>query len=142
MKANVIHHGYVEHRQCTRALQDSDVLWLLIGEEPGADMMSTGKLFDYLGARRPILACIPDGEARNALTPSGAAFFAPPADPEAIYRQLSVLYGLWKRNALPVPNPEYVSQFDRRKLTEQLAKTLNLLIASKDETARVHVREI
>ena len=56
--------GYVDHRDCVRYLLASDVLWLIIGKGKGEDMMSTGKLFEYLGARKPILGCVPKGVAR------------------------------------------------------------------------------
>ena len=115
-------HGYLPHRECTRALQRSDLLWMVIGNGQDADMISTGKLYDYLGSHRPILACIPEGVAMQTLAPSGAAFFCPPDDPAAIAEQLEKLYGLWKKHQLPTVSDEYASQFDRAKLTEQLAR--------------------
>ncbi len=120
----VVIHGYVPHRECTRELQQADVLWMMIGNDPGDDLMSTGKLYDYLGARRPVLACVPEGVARQALAPGRAAFFCPPDDPTAIADRIAELHTLWKRGALPVPDETHVMKFERRHLTGQLARAL------------------
>lgn len=114
--------GYLPHQDCVNALCDSDVLWVMIGTGPGEAMMSTGKLYEYIGARRTILATVPEGEAQRTLARSGAAFVAPPEDVPAITAQLRALYTKFKNDSLPRPSEQYVTQFDRRTLTGELAR--------------------
>ncbi len=114
--------GYLPHDRCVRLLQASDVLMIIIGSGRGEEMISTGKLYEYIGAKKPILATIPDGAARRVLEKHGAAFIANPDDAEGIANHLSTLYALHRKGALPKPSSEFVSNFDRRELTRQLAQ--------------------
>lgn len=120
----VVTTGYKPHNECVSILLDSDALWMMIGNGKGDEMMSTGKLYEYLGAQKPILACVPDGVARQVLDKSQAAFIAAPDDVSGIYTQITALYKLHKSGRLPTPSNEFVQQFERRALTEQLARIL------------------
>ena len=113
--------GYLPHRDTVQELVDADVLWMVIGRGRGEDMMSTGKLYEYLGARKPVLACVPDGAARQTLEKGGAAFFADPDDTDAIAERIRALYDLHKNDRLPAPSYEYVAQFERKALAGRLA---------------------
>ncbi len=120
----VILRGYLPHREAIAALKAADVLWMTVGEQPGAAGISTSKLFEYIGTCKPILALIPAGVGRQVLTEYGAAYLAPPHDVEAIARTLQRLYEDWKGGRLPAGKPSVVAQFDRRQLTGQLAMLL------------------
>ena len=117
--------GYRPHGETVRMLADSDVLWMIIGDRPGAEMLSTGKLYEYIGAGKPILACVPDGAARDILTRHGAAFIVPPDDVDAIHQQLNALLDLHRTRRMPRPDPEFAARFDRRILTGTLATLLS-----------------
>jgi glycosyltransferase involved in cell wall biosynthesis len=117
--------GYQSHHDTVGTLRQSDVLWLIIGDRPGAGMMSTGKLYEYIGAGKPILACVPDGEAKDILKQHGAAVIVPPEDVDAIRRALESLYTQHRSRSLPRPDPAFVARFDRRTLTGQLATILS-----------------
>ncbi len=72
--------GYESHSDIVKRMSEADVLWLTIGKRPGADGISTGKLYEYFGARRPVLGLVPDGVAREDLVRYGAAELADPED--------------------------------------------------------------
>ena len=116
--------GYVEHREAVAYLRSADVLWMTVGRRPGAESISTSKLFEYFGARKPILALVPPGAAREALAGHGASFVVEPDDVAQIAGALREIYDAWTRDALPVPDADFVEQFDRRRLAGVLADHL------------------
>lgn len=125
---SMIHHaGYLTHAQTVERMKEADALWLVVGRRAGAEGISTGKLFEYIGSRRPILGLVPVGEARDALTGYGAAYIADPDDVGAVSQQLARLYQAWRGGTLPTPREKFVTQFDRRELASVLARRLNHL---------------
>ena len=133
-------HGYLPHRDTIQQLLDADVLWLMIGRGRGEEMMSTGKLYEYLGACRTILATIPEGAARQVLAKSGGAVFAPPDDRRAIAAQLIALYELHKNHRLPAPSYAFAEQFERRILSGQLAAMFASLLEADPHGTRIRTR--
>lgn len=120
--------GYVDHSECVRTLLSSDVLWMMIGRGEGEDMMSTGKLFEYLGARKPILGCVPDGVAKTTIEDSGAGIVVEPDNVDAIASAIKALYKRYESGTLAGPSEDFVEKFSRKRLTADLAKTFELLV--------------
>jgi glycosyltransferase involved in cell wall biosynthesis len=119
--------GYVDHSECVRTLLASDVLWMIVGKGTGEDMMSTGKLFEYLGARKPILGCVPDGVAKTTIEDSGAGIVVEPDDVQGIATAIKTLYRKHESGSLVGPAQDYVEKFNRKRLTADLARTFELL---------------
>ncbi len=120
---------YVTHRDAMREVARSSVAWLVVGRRPGAEQISTGKLYAYMGARRPVLALVPDGEARRELEAYGAAVIVNPDDVPAIARGIGSLYDAWSEKRLAEPDAAFVARFDRRRLAGQLARVLDSVTA-------------
>lgn len=81
-------HGYVAHAEVIRRMRGSDALFICLngmpsGEEP---LVIPGKLFEYLAARRPILAALPPGDARRIALAHADTVAVDPCDPDAIAR--------------------------------------------------------
>ena len=78
--------GFVSHEQALAAMQAADGLVLLIGSgSPGLRMYTSGKIYQYMAARRPILALVPtDGEAATLIRRHKLGLVIPPDDPIAI----------------------------------------------------------
>lgn len=120
--------GYVEHKECIKYLVTSDVLWMMIGEGKGEDMMSTGKLFEYIGAKKPILGCVPEGVAKNTILESKSGFVVDPYDVNGIAKILLDLFYRWKGGTLPQPSDDFVNKYNRINLTSDLSRVFELLI--------------
>lgn len=124
--ADLIHHcGYLNHDQVVAELKAADILWMTIGRRPGANGISTGKLFEYFGARKPILALIPEGEARKALKPYSASIVVEPDDVDAIRDALALYHEKWRKGGFEKPDEGYVRTYDRCLLTGRLANVFN-----------------
>lgn len=133
VKDNVNIVGYVEHSVCIKYLIDSDVLWMMINKTQRSDLHSTGKLYEYLGAGKPILACVPEGVARKSLENHGAVILTEPDDVNAICNAILEYYAQFKAGTLPKPNPEMTDNYNRKKLSGILAEQFETVIGEKEE---------
>ncbi len=125
LESNVHSTGYLPHAECIKKLQSSDVLWLSVNN----DKQSPGKVYEYLGARKPILACVPDGFIRQTLQEAGASFFAQPDNVEEITAGILMFYKHYEQHSLPQPKIGVVQKYDRIKLTEELSRVFGFLVA-------------
>jgi hypothetical protein len=66
--------GFVPYKQCMALQRAADALLFLDWADPGGEGMMTGKLLEYLGSRRPILAVggRDDSEASRLICDTGA----------------------------------------------------------------------
>lgn len=117
---------YRPHVDSVAQLLSSDVLWLAMSE----DVSAPGKLYEYIGTRKPILGLVPKGsQAEKMLQEYGAGYPVAPNDAKAIAEQILILYGKWKTGALRTePHDAFVRQFDRRVLTKEVARQLGLMM--------------
>jgi glycosyltransferase involved in cell wall biosynthesis len=78
----VRHVGNLDREDALRLQREADGLLLLTAGTRRGE--ATGKLFEYLGAERPILVLGDQSEAARIVTEAGAGLAAPADDPEAI----------------------------------------------------------
>jgi glycosyltransferase involved in cell wall biosynthesis len=118
-------HGYVHHSESIAKIKSADVLWFMVGKRKNIDAILPGKVYEYIGARKPIIACVPDGAAKMAASDYKASFITEPDNIEQIKNAILEVYKLFKEGKLPIPDEKYVESFRRDLLTEQLAKQMN-----------------
>jgi glycosyltransferase involved in cell wall biosynthesis len=116
----IVTPGYVEHHQAVRYLMASDVLWLTMYDPA----ITPGKVYEYMGSRKPILALAPKGIVRSVLANYGAATCVDPEDVDAIASAIRSLYEQWTAGTLPRGNEVVAQEHDQRALTERLARVL------------------
>ena len=116
--------GYVPHSEALEAQLEADVLWMTIGQRPGAEGISTSKLSEYMGCRKPILALVPQGVARETLEEYKASYIVYPDDCSAIATAIIMLYQDWAHGRLPVPDEACVVACSQHSRTEVLAAHL------------------
>ena len=122
-------YGYMEHAESVKKLRASDVLWMMIGNIQNAETISTSKLFEYFGTRKPVLGCVPtDGAAAAALKEYGASFVCKPDNIGEIKNKIIEIHNLFINKNLPVPNEEFVKKHDRVFLTEQLTTSFQFFL--------------
>jgi glycosyltransferase involved in cell wall biosynthesis len=123
---------YLPHARVIREMRRADVLLLLIGRYPRCEADITGKLFEYLRARRPILAVVPPGGAAARIvegTRSGVV--AAPDDPAAIARGIEQLFDAWNAGNLDAGfRWEGIEAYERRRLTGELAGVLDRVVTA------------
>ncbi len=121
LKENISYDGYLNHEDTVRHLLGSDVLWMTVGNQIGGESISTGKLFEYFGTRKPILGLVPEGAAKDALSGYGASKVVNPDDLEGIAEAILDFYEGWKNDRLASPDEDFVQKHSRDRLAEDLA---------------------
>jgi glycosyltransferase involved in cell wall biosynthesis len=121
-------HGYVSHSEAVSKLMSADVLWFMVGNRKSIEAILPGKIYEYIGSRKPIFACVPEGAAKMAVNEYKASFITEPDKVEQIKNTIAKVYQLYKEGSLPVPDENFVEGFRRDMLTEQLAKQFNKVL--------------
>ncbi len=120
--------GYVDHFECLKYLKASDVLFLLISRGENEDAAMPGKVGEYIGTRKNIIACIPEGVTKKMLEKYNAIKFVKEENPELIAQAIYEYYLLWKDNKLPIANEEMIALYDRKNMSAELVREINYLI--------------
>ncbi|MCW8812627.1 MAG: glycosyltransferase family 4 protein [Ignavibacteriaceae bacterium] len=124
----VFDHGYLNHDESIAKIKSADILWMMVGKRKNIDSILPGKLYEYMGTAKPILACVPEGAAKLALSEYPASFVCEPDNINQIKETIIRLFDLYKRNEFPVIDEEIIAKYRRDFLTEQLAKQMNIIL--------------
>ncbi len=124
----IIEYGYLNHMQTIQKLLMSDILWMMVGNGKNAATVSSGKLYEYFGTRKPVIACVPDGALKLSAHEYKASFIVEPDNIEQIKNKILEVYNLYNVGRLPEADENYVENFRRDYLTEQLAKQFNNIL--------------
>lgn len=114
--------GYLPHPECIRELMLSDVLWMTVGDDVG----SPGKAYEYIGARKPILALAPEGFIKTTVLEAGGTVVAP-TDVAGIKSALEEFFTRFERHLLTGPAEDVVDRYNRVTLTGALVKIFESL---------------
>jgi glycosyltransferase involved in cell wall biosynthesis len=121
---------YVPHAESTRELLRAHALLLVVDEAKESAEIVPGKVFEYIGARRPILALAPDGAVAEILRETRSGYVAPNTDVLAIKRSFLECYEKFGyRQETFEPNEDAIRKYERREIASQLAVLLDTLHA-------------
>ncbi len=118
--------SYLPHSQSVGALLSSDALLLIVDEAAGSDEIVPGKVFEYIGADRPIIALAPEGAIASLLRETRSGIVAHNQDIVAIQAAFIECYNNFLyHNRKFEQDREAVKRYDRREITRQLATLLD-----------------
>lgn len=127
----VFDHGYVNHDEAISRLKSADVLWMMVGKRKNIEAILPGKLYEYIGTKKPVLGCVPEGAAKIALSEYPASFICEPDNVNQIKDTIIKIYELYRRDELPQIYEEFIAKYRRDYLTEQLAQEMNNIVKVK-----------
>jgi glycosyltransferase involved in cell wall biosynthesis len=118
--------SYVPHGESIRELLAADCLLLIVDESKESEEIVPGKVFEYLGARRPILALAQEGAIAELIRETNAGTVVQNQDTDAISRAFIECYEnfLYHKSKFD-PNSEKIRQYERREVTRRLAGLLD-----------------
>lgn len=118
---------YLTHSEAIKKQNSSQVLLLLINNSPSAKGILTGKFFEYLAAKRPILAIGPtDGDTAKILEETKSGRIADFNDDKEMREIVLDYYEKYKNGTLSV-SATSTEKYSRKELTRQLAGILDKL---------------
>jgi glycosyltransferase involved in cell wall biosynthesis len=117
-------HGYVSHEDSIALIRTADLLFLPMHDLP-EDVRATvvpGKTYEYLASGRPILAAVPQGDARDLLSAAGTALLCRPNDIDGMAAAIVQAYNRQRSGESlgPAP-PELLRRYEYRSLARELA---------------------
>lgn len=115
--------GYVSHNICIEYQVSADALILLEGSGIGANAFYTGKIFEYMNTKRPVLAFLPKGVAADLVLESKIGIVANIDDLTQIENNILQYYNDWKNDSLYF-NPDFdiIKKYERKNLTKSLSE--------------------
>lgn len=134
LENNVINHGYLNHKEAVKNLMRADVLWLIVGHRRHAEKVTVGKMFEYFGTGKPVLALAQKGGTTELLEKYGAGYTADPYSKAEIKKALESVLHDFKNNRLPVANDKFVAQYNRLKITGDLASLFDRAVLKSRNT--------
>ena len=114
--------GYRDHREALAELMRADAAYLCLAtcEESRSELIPQ-KTFEYLGSRKPVLAPIQNGDARDCLLEAGTGICTPPYDAEALARALKDLVAAkFSHQPLAFPREDFIRRFEWSRLADKL----------------------
>jgi len=123
---NMIDH--LPHEKVITEIIKSQVLLLPLNDTPNIDGVVPGKLYEYIGAQRPIL-CIgkSDGDAAKILNETEAGIVCNFNDTKSLKKGVKEYYQHYKNNSLTVNSKNY-EKYSRRLLAGQISEELNKIV--------------
>lgn len=118
-------YEYVPHNEIIKVQYSSQVLYLSVNDTPNVKGIMTGKVFEYMAVKRPILCIGPNnGDAAEIINSTKSGFVSEFLDEVTLKQNILKLYYNYKNN-IHFEGGVGLEQFTRKGLTKQLATFLN-----------------
>jgi glycosyltransferase involved in cell wall biosynthesis len=128
LKDSTVFHSYIPHSEIVKVQASSQVLYLSVNNTPNVKGIMTGKIFEYMAVKRPILCIGPeDGDAARIITESKAGYVSGFDDLPKLKQHLLALYKDYK-SGVKFPGGINVERFSRKAVTGQLAGLLDNIV--------------
>jgi len=126
---NIVRIPYLDHEEVRKYQASSQVLLLSINHVSSAKGIITGKIFEYLQAKRPILGIGPeDGDAAAILKKTNAGNIVGFNNKVELKAAVLKLYKDFKEEKLFVKSIN-IEQFHRKNITRQLAQVIKKVVS-------------
>jgi glycosyltransferase involved in cell wall biosynthesis len=120
--------GYMPQHEALRLMNETDYVLLISHDR----LNVSAKFYDYIGAGKPILACVhPEGDIRHMIEDLRAGWWADSSDVEAI-RELFLETAVCGGSRLESfqPDTAKIAQYERKPIAQRYAALLHTIASS------------
>ena len=119
--------SHLSHHEVTQVQKQSQVLLLLVNNTPNAKGIITGKFFEYMAAKRPVLCIGPvGGDVDSILKETHAGLLADYDDAATLEKNILYYYNKYKAGNL-VSESVNTEKYSRKMLTGEISNVLNTI---------------
>ena len=124
----VRHHRYLPHGEAVALVRSADLLFLPMHDLPPGVRTRTipGKTYEYLASGKPILAALPDGDARDLLARLPGVRLCRPGDVTCMGKAIRSFVD---EGAKHTGRETAASPYERRRLAERIAEVFDLVVS-------------
>ncbi len=116
--------GYVSHQEAQQLQKQATALLLIEINATHTKGIIAGKLFEYLSARKPIIAIGPsDADVEAIIKETSSGTFVDYDETKKLKQEILKIYEAWKTGST-IYSGNGIEKYHRRNLTKQLAKIL------------------
>jgi glycosyltransferase involved in cell wall biosynthesis len=121
--------GYLPHSESVALIRSADMLFLPMQMLPDKMRATTvpGKTYEYLASGRPILAAVPEGDARDLVIASRTGLVCEPDD---VAGMIAIISEQMSRDRTANVRTD-VSRFEYRQLTRRVAAVLDEIVPGR-----------
>lgn len=122
--------GYVPHEKSIEYLMRSDLLLLIVDESKESNEIVPGKVYEYIGVQKPVLAIAPEDSAiKQLIDETEAGGTAHQSNIGKIANVFMKYYKMWTNlDSNYKANMDKISKYERKESTKKLAATLDTLV--------------
>lgn len=123
--------GYMPHTESIRQLLLSDAVLLVVDECDESDEVVPGKVYEYIGSDKPVIAVAPErGAIAELIAETGSGYVAHQSNIAGIAAAFLTLYRDHLNNTSSLhPNTKAIARYERKNVTGELANLLNGLVS-------------
>ncbi len=131
--------GYLKHQDSIKLLLQSDLLVLIVDESELSGEIVPGKVFEYIGSGKPVIAFAPEGAAARVIRSTGAGQVAGPGDARKGGEIIHAFYSDFvegmssTESGLFVPDEKAIRGFERKEATRKLSLVFNKILERENE---------
>ncbi|MBL4887940.1 MAG: glycosyltransferase family 4 protein [Flavobacteriaceae bacterium] len=120
--------GYVSHKEALKYQLSAQLLLLVEIDSPHTRAIIPGKLFEYLAAKRPVLAIGPEGsDVAPIIKTTEAGHYFNYSEKDALKKILLNYFNTYLKGESLEVRSKHVEQYSRRALSKTLAKVIEVV---------------
>ena len=128
LEANFQKSEYMPHSEIVKSMVQSPILLLPLNNTPNNAGVLSGKLFEYLAAKRPIFGVgLPNADAASILKETQAGVMVDFDDYEGTKKQVLNLYAQYKSNTLTIQSNS-IDKYSRENCAGAYTKLLDEIV--------------